>query len=49
MQKSRNQDDFILPHICLFLKHTKYIQGGGGGVKTTAAETQAAVSCVKYA
>lgn len=27
MQKSRKQDDFILLHICLSLKHTKCIQG----------------------
>lgn len=51
MQKSRKQDDFILLHICLSLKHTKCIQGRrrGGGVKTIAAEAQASVPCVKYA
>lgn len=53
MQKLRKRDDFILPHICLFLKHTKCIQGeekeGGKSRQQQHRHRQAAVPYVKYA
>lgn len=44
MQKSGNQDDFILPHICLFLKHKMYT-GEGGSQDNSSRGTGSCVLC----